>query len=374
MHDLIVAGAGPAGSTAARAAALQGLDTLILEKQPFPRYKPCGGALSDKAASILDFSLPCEICERAITGARVHFRDQVLERHKSFSLTTLITRSRFDHFLLQKAGEAGAGIKTQKVLDFQDKGDYVSVKTRECIHQCRFLVISSGCQDRLKNRIQGPDKRESMGICLVAEIKEDDSKIDERLAGTLDIHLGVAEGGYGWIFPHRGYYCVGIGGLAAGLHHPRQVMLQFLKKNGFSEKQRLSGHQIPQGGNRRTIARGRVLLAGDAAGFVDAFSGEGICYALASGKNAGQAVGEAPAAEVAQAYAKKCRKDFGEELQYALFFAKMMHSFPEIFLRMLAGQEEVLDRYIEIPAARRSYKDFMRWLAPRLPLSLLRAL
>ena len=52
----------------------------------------------------------------------------------------------------------------------------------------------------------------------------------------------------------------------------------------------------------------------------------------------------------------------------------MMHSFPEIFLRLLAGQEEVLDRYIEIPAARRSYKDFMRWLAPRLPLSLLRAL
>jgi flavin-dependent dehydrogenase len=117
-----------------------------------------------------------------------------------------------------------------------------------------------------------------------------------------------------------------------------------------------------------------VLLAGDAAGFVDAFSGEGICYALASGKNAGRVVGEVPAAEVAQAYAKKCRKDFGEELQYALFFAKMMHSFPEILLRLLAGQEEVLDRYIEIPAARRSYRDFMRWLAPRLPLRLLREL
>ncbi len=374
MHDLIVVGAGPAGSTAARAAALQGLDTLILEKQQFPRYKPCGGALSDKAASILDFSLPGEICERTITGARVHFRDQVLERHKGYRLTTLITRSRFDHFLLQKAREAGAGVKTQKVLDFLDKGDCVSVQTREGTHQCRFLVIAAGCQSRLKNRMPEPARKESMGVCLVAEIEEDDSKIDERLASTLDIHFGVAQGGYGWIFPHRGYYGVGVGGLAAGLHHPRQAMLQFLKKNGFSEGQRLSGHQIPLGAGRRTIARGRVLLAGDAAGFVDAFSGEGICYALASGKNAGQVVGEVPAAEVAQAYAKKCRKDFGEELQYALFFAKMMHSFPEMFLRLLAGQEEVLDRYIEIPAARRSYRDFMRWLAPRLPLSLLRAL
>jgi hypothetical protein len=52
----------------------------------------------------------------------------------------------------------------------------------------------------------------------------------------------------------------------------------------------------------------------------------------------------------------------------------MMHSYPDIFLRILACQEEVLDRYIEIAAARISYKDFMRWLVPRLPLSLLRTL
>ena len=122
MYDLIVVGAGPAGSTAARTAALLGLDTLILEKKTFPRYKPCGGALSSKAASLLDFSLPRDICERTITGARVHFRNQIQERHTGYNLTTLITRSRFDHLLLQKAQEPGADIKTQKVLAFQEKG------------------------------------------------------------------------------------------------------------------------------------------------------------------------------------------------------------------------------------------------------------
>ncbi len=374
MYDLIVVGAGPAGSTAARAAALQGLDTLILEKENFPRYKPCGGALSGRAASLLDFNLPSDICERTITGARVHFRNQIQERHTGYNLTTLITRSRFDHLLLQKAQEPGADIKTQKVLDFQEKDDYVSVKTKDEIYRCRFLVLSSGCQDGLKNRIHGPDRRESMGVCLVAEIEEDDQKIEERLASILDIHFGVAEGGYGWIFPHRGYYSVGIGGLSSRLHHPRQAMLQFLKKNGFSEGQRLHGHLIPQGGNKRRTALGRVILAGDAAGFVDAFTGEGICYALNSGKIAGQVIGEVPAPEVAQAYQKRCNKEFGEELRYALFFSKMMHSYPDIFLRIMACQEEVLDRYIEIAAARISYKDFMRWLVPRLPLSLLRTL
>jgi flavin-dependent dehydrogenase len=151
-------------------------------------------------------------------------------------------------------------------------------------------------------------------------------------------------------------------------------MLQFLKKNGFSEGQRLHGHLIPQGGNKRRTALGRVLLAGDAAGFVDAFTGEGICYALSSGKIAGQVIGELPALEVARAYQDRCKKDFVEELRYALFFSKMMHRYPEIFLRILACQEEVLDRYIEIAAAKMSYKDFMRWLLPRLPMSLLRTL
>ncbi len=374
MYDLIVAGGGPAGSTAARAAALQGLNTLILEKETFPRYKPCGGALSSKAASLLDFPLPEDICERTITGARVHFRDRVLEKHKGYDLTTLIDRSHFDYHLLQKAEEAGAGISTKKVMDFQEKEGHISVKTNTGIYQSKFLVIASGCQDKLKKRILGPDKRDCMGICLVADIQEEAVKIEERLAGTLDIHFGVAEGGYGWIFPHRGYYSVGIGGLSSRLRHPRRAMLQFLTKNGFSQRQKLHGHLIPQGGNKTRTALGRVLLTGDAAGFVDAFTGEGICYALASGKIAGHVIGEVPAKEVARAYQERCKNDFGEELRYALFFSKMMHRYPEIFLRILACQEEVLDMYIEIAAAKISYKDFMRWLLPRLPINLLRTL
>ncbi len=351
-----------------------GLDTLILEKETFPRYKPCGGALSSKAESLLDFPLPDHICERTITGARVHFQDRVLETHKGYNLTTLIDRCRFDNHLLKKAEEAGAGIKTQKAMDFQEKDGHVCVKTNAGIYHCRFLVIASGCQDKLKNRILGPDRKESTGICLVADIVEDGEKIEEQLAGTLDIHFGVAEGGYGWIFPHRGYYSVGIGGLSSRLLHPRRAMLQFLTKNGFSQRQKLHGHLIPQGGNKTRAALGRVLLAGDSAGFVDAFTGEGICYALASGKIAGQVIGEVSAHEVAQTYQERCMKDFGEELKYALFFSKMMHRYPEIFLRILACQEEVLDMYIEIAAAKISYKDFMCWLLPRLPMNLLRTL
>ncbi len=374
MYDLIIAGAGPAGSAAARSAAKMGLDALILEKEAFPRYKPCGGALSDRAVSLLDFRLPEAISERTITGARVHFQDMIMERHKGYRLTTLVTRSSFDHLLLQKAVEAGAGLMTEKVLDYREIGGHIEVLTNHGSHRSRFLAISSGCQDGLRRRVQGRENREHFGVCMVTEIEEDDAKIEERLQNSMDIYFGVANMGYGWIFPHRGYYSVGIGGLASLLLHPRKTMQKFLKGAGFWGDYRLHGHIIPFGGESKKVAAGRVLLTGDSAGFVDAFTGEGICYALRSGQIAALTIAERPAGEVAGAYQSGCWKDFGEELRYARWFAGLMHSRPEIFLRLLTCQEEILDRYIEIATARRSYKQFMRWLVPRLPISILRAL
>jgi geranylgeranyl reductase family protein len=372
IYDVIVAGGGPAGSTAARAAAMRGMDVLILEKSPFPRYKPCGGALSLKALSMLDWPLPPQVLERKITGARVHYRDLVLEKHKDYEITWLINRSAFDQYLLERAILAGAKAKTEKVLGFRDSGESVSVQTKDAIYKSRFLVMASGCQDALKKEIAGPESKESMGVCLVSEIEAEEERIVESLGSALDIHFSVA-GGYGWIFPHRGYYSVGIGGLSSCLPHPRQAMRRFLMDNGFSEEARLSGHLIPQGGNRRRVARGRVLLAGDAAGFVDPFTGEGIYYALASGRIAGETVGDVSAAIVARSYESRIEKEFGSDLRYALFFSRIMHSHPSIFLRILAREEKVLERYLEVGAGEMSYRDFMLWLLPRLPLSLMRA-
>jgi len=373
IYDVIVAGGGPAGSAAARTAAMRGLDVLILEKSPFPRYKPCGGALSLKALSMLDCLLPPGIQERKITGARVHYRDLVAERHKGYEIACLINRSAFDQHLLEKALLSGARAMTEKVLDFRDSGELVSVQTKEGIYKSRFLVVASGCQDALKKKIAGPESRESMGLCLVSEIETEEERIVESLGSALDIYFGVAEGGYGWIFPHRGYCSVGIGGLSSSLPHPRQAMRRFLRENGFPEGSRISGHLIPQGGNKRRVARGRVLLAGDAAGLVDPFTGEGIYYALASGKIAGEMVSDVPAAIVARSYESRIEKELGRDLGYALFFSRIMHSHPRIFLRTLVREEKVLERYLEVGAGQMSYRNFMLWLLPRLPLSLMRA-
>jgi flavin-dependent dehydrogenase len=119
-----------------------------------------------------------------------------------------------------------------------------------------------------------------------------------------------------------------------------------------------------------------VLLAGDSAGFVDAFTGEGICYALRSGEIAGHAVaeGQGSGADAASLYRDGCRRDFGEDLRYAHLLARLMHSRPELFFPILIGEALVLDRFLGIAAGRTSYKEFLWWLAPQLPFKAVRAL
>jgi geranylgeranyl reductase family protein len=376
VYDLIVVGAGPAGSQAARAAAREGLQVLILEKESFPRYKPCGGAFSEKARSLLEFELPRELCERVITGARVHYRDRAIEIHKGYPLSTLVTRSRFDAFLLEQALGAGALLEVEKAVAYEEKEECVIVQGERNSYASRFLLVGSGCQDGLgKGTFWGGGER-PWGLCLVAEVEADEEEIERHLHNSLDIYFGVAARGYGWVFPHRGYYSVGIGGRTGSFSHPRKAMLEFLRGQGFAEEQRIHGHLLPFGDGRRRIASKRVLLAGDSAGFVDAFTGEGICYALRSGQIAGKTVAEGlyDGYDAASVYQARCWADFGEELRYAYILARIMHSRPELFFPILIGQREALDMFLGIAAAKTSYKEFLRWLVPRLPSRALRAL
>lgn len=378
VYDLIVVGAGPAGSSAARMAAKCGLDVLVIEKEKFPRYKPCGGALSERAVSALDFSLPENLCERTITGTRIHFKDLALEKHKNYPLTTLITRSRFDSFLLERAEEAGAGVLMEcRVEDFREKADHVEVRCKDDSYQSRFLALCAGCQSSLKDRVSGQESGRKSGICLVTEIEASEDEMKRRLHETLDIYFGVAEGGYGWIFPHRGYYSVGIGGLSSRLKHPRTAMKNFLRDNGFLGCYQLHGHTIPLGRFKPRLASERVLVAGDSAGFVDGFTGEGIFYAIRSGQIAAESVAEnlqVGGKRLSEAYRSRCKVEFGDDLRYAFMLSRLLHSRPDIFFRILASQEEVLERYIDIATPRTNYREFMRWLLPRLPVRILRAL
>ena len=367
MYDLIIVGGGPSGASAGRAAGKKGLSTLLLEKEDFPRYKPCGGVLSSYGLSCLDFKLPESVIERNISKVRVHFRDRFVEGMKESNLALLISRKVFDNYLLEKARETGIEVHTgEKVLDCFEKEDCVEVRTTDNTYLGRFVLIAEGSGGVLKYKVRPRDKRTEYCLGLVSEISDEDEAIRSRLPGTIDIHFGIAQGGYGWIFPHAGYYSAGVVGTAQYLEHPKRVMLDFLQENGFSGSFPVHSHIIPVGGVKRKTVNSRLLLSGDAAGFVDAFLGEGMAYAIRSGQLAAEAVADLVMYDLKlnrlKVYESACRQEFGNYLASSLKLEKIMHRFPETSFKLAVTNREILDKYLDEVVTNRNYKDYIRWL------------
>jgi geranylgeranyl reductase family protein len=367
MYDLIIVGGGPSGASAGRAAGKRGLSTLLIEKKNFPRYKPCGGALSSYGLSCLDFKLPGSVIERKISKVRVHFRGSFVEGMKETNLALLISRQIFDNLLLEKARETGIEVHTgEKVLDCVEKEDFVEVRTTDNTYLGKFVLISEGSGGTLKYRVRPRDKRTEYALGLVSEIPDEDEAIRNRFPGTINIHFGIAQGGYGWIFPHAGYYSAGIVGIAQSLEHPKKVLLDFLEENSLSGDFPVRSHIIPTGGIKRKILNSRLLLSGDAAGFVDAFTGEGLSYAIRSGQLAAETVADLVMYSLKlsslKAYESGCRQEFGNYLSSSLKLEKIMHRFPETSFKLAVSNREILDKYLDEVVTNRNYKDYVRWL------------
>ncbi|MDY9927495.1 geranylgeranyl reductase family protein [Methanosarcina sp.] len=366
MYDVIIVGGGPSGASAARRAGKLGLNTLILEKEEFPRYKPCGGGLSKHAISYLDFELPEDVVEWEITGARVFYKDQLIETHKDYRLSVLVSRDMFDNFLLEKAKETGIEVHTgEKALCCKEMPEYVEVESNRGTYRAKFAIVSEGAQGLVKTCVRPADTKEEYGVCMVAEVPAEKKEIEERLGRAIELHFGVVGGGYGWIFPHKTYYSVGIGGVVKDLSHPKEVMLEFLRANGFRGEYKLHGHKIPWGGIKRKISGSRVLLSGDAAGFVDSFSGEGLAYAISSGQFAAEVIAgiclHNGKTKDLNRYESLCQAEFGTHLKYSLIFSRIMHRFPEKTFKIFTSNDKMIDKYLEVADFSINYKDYLRW-------------
>ncbi len=376
MYDVIIAGAGPAGSTCARECARQGMKTLLLDKDSFPRAKPCGGAVSAHALSLLDFSLPESIIERECRGIRIVYGKRSLEVRKDTRFAVLISRIDFDALLADKAKESGARfIPAEPVIDVRIGQDVVTAVTRTSSYQAPFLIGADGINSRIAQLIRPPFPKEEMSLALVSHVPADEGSIRDNLGTNLYLHFGVVPMGYGWLFPHRGYYSAGMAGLASKFEHSRDKLHEFARSLNIDLTE-IQGRFIPFGGLHRPIAKGRILLTGDAAGFADPFHGEGIVHAILSGRLAAQSVADAvknrrdPAAARSR-YCQEAELQITRNLRIALRLATVIEKYPGIFLHIFFDHPEALERYLDIPSGQIDYRQFQRWFLAHLPLLLL---
>jgi geranylgeranyl reductase family protein len=368
-YDVIIAGAGPAGSTCARICAKAGIRTLLLERETFPRPKPCGGALSERALSHLGLSLPSDLIERECYGVRAHYGNHTIEVRKDLRIAVMVSREKFDHYLAQQAMVAGAILREgEPVLEVRSHRDHVEVRTDNGHYEARCLVGADGANSVVGRMVRPMFGRDEIAVALVGKLSSDDRKIDARLNDLLDLYFGVTPLGYGWVFPHKGYYTLGVMGQASEFDAPPKIFSEFAASRGMAVD-RPQGHTIPWGGFPRTVVSKRVLLAGDAAGFADPFQGEGIAGAILSGKLAGQAVvdGIRGKKDPLTWYAAECDKLITAEMRIALQMARLLEKYPKLFLTMFFSDRKALDKYLDIPAGKVDYRHFRRWMLKRLP-------
>ena len=117
-YDVIVVGAGPAGSTTARECASSGLSVLMVDKAEFPRDKPCGGGVTIRAAELLPFDLS-SVTERTASGLHFSFKQgRGFNRSAEHDLIYLTQRLKLDQFLIEKALDSGASMLASNVDRF----------------------------------------------------------------------------------------------------------------------------------------------------------------------------------------------------------------------------------------------------------------
>lgn len=305
--DVLVVGAGPAGSAAAAWAARAGRDVLLVDAAVFPRDKTCGDGLTPRATAELE-QLGLAEWVRAHTvnrGLRMcGFGREVELPWPGGSFPTYgsaVPRTELDDKLRETAVKSGArAIDDLRVLDVLRDGDRVTgvtVRTGAGVREigCRVLIVADGVRSPI-GKLLGRTwhRRFAYGVAARAYItsaRSDDEWITSHLE-LRDADGGLVPG-YGWVFPlGNGEVNIGVGSLATE-RRPSHVALKPLLQHYVSlrrpewqlegEARAITSALLPMGGAVSNVAGRNWALVGDAAGCVNPLNGEGIDYGLEGG-------------------------------------------------------------------------------------------
>jgi geranylgeranyl reductase family protein len=295
VWDVVVVGAGPAGAAAARAAALAGADTLLLERERLPRYKRCGGGLIGPSQTALsDAGLVLGPLARERVG-RLTFTSR---GRRQFTRTAppflpMVLRSELDAALVDLALAAGAELRTaQTVTGYAESAGHVVVSTRTGQVRARAVVGADGSQGRAAAYVGVVCVQVDLG--LEAELP---TPVGSDWSGHVLLDWGPVPGSYGWVFPKGDTLTVGVIGDRGQGASLRAYYQQFVASLGLdlATAEQDGGHLTRVRAPASPLRRGSVLVAGDAAGLLEPWTREGISFALRSGRLAGIAAARDPA-------------------------------------------------------------------------------
>ncbi len=374
MYRVIIIGAGPAGAYLAYLLSRAGLRVLVLEKERFPRYKPCGGGITPKVVNLLDFDLGYVIEDRINTIVFSHRLTRPVSFTSEKPFTYMVSRDRFDALLADMAKKAGADILEGYRADrVEVTGKQVAVHSNGTVWQSNILVGADGAHSFVARSL-GLAGEKKTAAALEAEIPLPAGKL-QYYRSMIKIDYGIVPAGYAWIFPKSDHLSVGIWSTSPRQKRLKRLLEIFLHSEGLSEpasRVKTQGWIIPVNHKLKNLHKGRAMLLGDAAGLADAFTGEGIFPALYSARLAAEVIAAQdarPLPDLGQ-YAELVRKKIGPELASAFRLTRWVSPITGFIHGVLHRRQDLVRNFIEVASGDLSYTRFVQYFSQHMKTAL----
>jgi geranylgeranyl reductase family protein len=402
--SVLIVGGGPAGATAARTLARAGVTVRLIDRSKFPRNKPCGGGISIRVLERFPYLQGA--LERIATHrlSRLYLegpdgQSTVIESKTPAAL--MIRRVEFDALLVDLAREAGAEvIGGVDIVRAEQTATGVRLESRDGrSFEAPIVIAADGVHSIVARRLGLNPGWPATSVALDMMEETPRETLRDRDPDTLWVAYGFspksagedrgsprAAEGYAYIFPKRDHVNIGIGYVLD--HYRRDVdeapyelqraFVDHLRRRGIVEgdsvRRNFTPFIIPVGGPLKRPGRGRVLLAGDAGGFVNGFTAEGIYYAMVSGDLAARAVvetGADVASGLAGRYRRACDREIGAELRDSVLIQRYLFGDRRRIARVIDGVSRypaLTNLVLDFAMGRCSYGQLRRSMLIKAPL------
>lgn len=389
-YDVVVVGAGPAGSTAAKCLAEKGVKVLLIDKNKFPRDKPCGGGIPVRVLKRFKYIEEKNLIESYSYGGCAYSSSlkYKLKLQKNEPLLAMILRKKFDYGLVKLATDCGTvfldgkSAKDIKILDDRAK---IIVNNGTNI-ESEIVIGADGIWSTIAKKSGLSTNGKKGGICLFQEYPMHNKTLNQYFSEKrlFHIHLGIlGMAGYGWVFPKRNKVNIGIVEFQQAVDPlKRKINLKEVYKDYIKilkeskiipnslKMERIRGAELPVGPLGKTFSS-RIILCGDAGGLINPATGEGIYHAMSSGEIAAKVITEALEAGDTQKkflskYETLWKNDFGKDIRIFLGASKQWGKDTEKAVRLASKDKKFTEMALEVVTGNLSFQKCKWKLVRRL--------
>jgi len=370
-YDVVVVGAGPAGSTAAKFLSGKGISVLLIDKSKFPRDKSCGGGMPVRVLKDYKYIEENGLIESCSYGGFVYSPSlkYTCEVKRNEPYIAMVLRDKFDFGLVNYAIDNGAtfieGISVDEIEILKDKVKFHLNDGSDV--ESRMVVGADGVWSDVAIKSGLSQKHKNYGLSIYQECSIDTKTLDHYFTKKRLFHLhfffkGI--NGYGWVFPKKEHVNIGVVEMQRKTNseektHLKKIFndyIQFLKEKEIIPSSlnvgKLKGAALPNRPIKKTYAD-RVLLCGDAGGLIHPLTGEGIEYAMSSGRIAADVIAEAleigdTSAKFLSKYEKLWKKDFGKTIKLFLRTSKRWEKMTEKLVKLISRDKIIAEMALDI--------------------------